>query len=144
MGAPHWKMDARASIVGLTFGADKNHIARAALESVAFQIKDVISAMEKDSGISLSEIKLDGGMTSNRFLMQLIADLLGVKTATIGLEEVSALGAAFMAGLKIGIFESIDDLVALHRSHRVFEPVGGAERIHEDYRTWQAMIARHC
>ena len=144
MGAPHWKMDAKAAIVGLTFGSSKNHIIRAALESVAFQIKDVILAMEKDSGISLSEIKLDGGMTSNRFLMQLIADLLGVKTVTIGLEEVSALGAAYMAGLEIGVFESIDDLITLHHNHRVFEPVIGAERIHEDYRTWQAMIHKHC
>jgi glycerol kinase len=144
MGAPHWKMDARAAIVGLTFGSNKNHVVRAALESVAFQIKDVIVAMEKDSGISLSELKVDGGMTANSFLMQLIADLLGVKAVNIGLEEVSALGAAYMAGLGVGEFKSINDLAALHYSQKVFEPSEAAEQIQENHDAWQAMIAKHC
>jgi glycerol kinase len=144
MGAPHWKMDARAAIVGLTFGSNKNHVVRAALESVAFQIKDVIVAMEKDSGISLSELKVDGGMTANSFLMQLIADLLGVKAVNIGLEEVSALGAAYMAGLGVGEFKSINDLSALHYSQKVFEPSEATEQIQENYVAWQAMIAKHC
>ena len=144
MGAPHWQMDARASIVGLTFGSNKNHVVRAALESVAFQIKDVIVAMEKDSGVSLSEFKVDGGMTGNSFLMQLIADLLGVKAVNIGLEEVSALGAAYMAGLGVGEFKSINDLAALHYSQKVFEPSEAAGQVQEYYDAWQAMIAKHC
>jgi glycerol kinase len=144
MGAPHWKMDARASIVGLTFGSNKNHVVRAALESVAFQVKDVIVAMEKDSGISLSELKVDGGMTGNSFLMQLIADLLGVKAVNIGLEEISALGAAYMAGLGVGEFKSINDLASLHYSQKVFEPSEATGQIQEDYDAWQAMIAKHC
>ncbi len=86
-GRPHWKMDARAVIVGLTFGAKKNHIAWAALESAAFQIKDVIQAMQQDSGAPLSELKVDGGMTGNRLLMQLTADLLEVRVVASGLEE---------------------------------------------------------
>jgi glycerol kinase len=144
MGAPHWKMDARASIVGLTFGANKNHVVRAALESVAFQVKDVIVAMQKDSGVSLSELKVDGGMTANGFLMQLIADLLGVKAVNIGLEEVSAMGAAYMAGLGIGEFKSINDLAARHYRQKVYEPSQAAEQIQESYDVWQAMIAKHC
>lgn len=143
MGAPHWKMDATASIVGLTFGTDKNHVTRAALESVAFQIKDAITAMEKDSGTPLLELKLDGGMTSNRMLMQSIADLLGVRTVTMGMEEVSALGAAYMAGLKVGIFDSIDSLKSLQRTQTVFEPREGTQ-IRADYEVWRRMVAKHC
>ncbi|SHO42806.1 FGGY family carbohydrate kinase [Desulfopila aestuarii] len=144
MGAPHWKMDARASIVGLTFGADKNHIIRAALESVAYQVKDVISSMEKDSGIILSELKVDGGMSSNRWLMQMIADLLGVKVVTIGIEEVSALGAAYMAGLEIGIFKDIEKLTSLHDTIDSFNPNPEAAEIVASYNTWRSMINKHC
>jgi glycerol kinase len=144
MGAPHWKMDARASIVGLTFGSNQNHVVRAALESVAFQVKDVIVAMEKDSGVSLSELKVDGGMTGNSFLMQLIADLLSVKTVHIGLQEVSALGAAYMAGLEVGEYKSINDLASLDFGQKAFEPGEETEQIQEYYDAWQAMIARHC
>ena len=106
--------------------------------------KDVIVAMEKDSGVSLSEFKVDGGMTGNSFLMQLIADLLGVKAVNIGLEEVSALGAAYMAGSGVGEFKSINDLASLHYSQKVFEPSEAAGQIQEGYDAWQAMIAKHC
>lgn len=142
LGAPHWKMGATASIVGLTLGSNKNHVARAALESVAYQIKDVIAAMEKDGGAPLSELKLDGGMTRNRFLMQLIADLLGVRIATIGLEEASALGAAYMAGLKAGVFKDIEALGALHAEKEVFEP-GAGKQVRRDYEIWRSMIIKH-
>jgi glycerol kinase len=144
MGAPHWKMDARAAIVGLTFGSNKNHVVRAALESVAFQIKDVIVAMEKDSGVSLSELKVDGGMTANSFLMQRIADLLRVKTVHIGLQEVSALGTAYMAGLEVGEYKSINDLAALNFGQKAFEPGEETEQIQANYNAWQAMIDKHC
>ena len=144
MGAPHWKMDARASIVGLTFGVDKKHIIRAALESVAYQIKDVISSMEKDSGITLSELKIDGGMTGNHWLMQIIADLLGVRVTTIGLEEVSALGAAYMAGLEAGIFKDIDALSKLHATTQYFDPNPKSDGFLESYAVWKAMVNKHC
>jgi glycerol kinase len=144
MGAPHWKMDARAAIVGLTFGANKDHIARAALESVAFQIKDVIEAMQQDSGTPLSELKVDGGMTGNRLLMQLIADLLGVRVVASGLEEVSALGAAYMAGLGIGALDSLADLVPPPGTQAVFDPSETTGRLEEDHRVWRQMIAKHC
>jgi glycerol kinase len=144
MGAPHWKMDARAAIVGLTFGANRNHIVRAALESVAFQIKDVIEAMQQDSGTPLSELKVDGGMTGNRFLMQLMADLLGVSVVAGRLEEVSALGAAYMAALGSKMVESLADLTDLPRDQIVFEPSGSADRIQADYEIWQQMVDKHC
>jgi glycerol kinase len=144
MGAPHWKMDAKAAIVGLTFGSSKDHIVRAALESVAFQIKDVIAAMQQDSGTPLAELKVDGGMTGNRFLMQLMADLLGVSVVSSGLEEVSALGAAYMAALGSGALDGLADLAALPRDQITFEPSESAGRIHEDYETWRQMIAKHC
>jgi glycerol kinase len=144
MGAPHWKMDARAAIVGLTFGANRNHIARAALESVAFQIKDVIEAMGQDSGTALSELKVDGGMTGNRLLMQLVADLLDVRVVASGLEEVSALGAAYMAGLGIGVFDSLAELAPPPGTQASFDPSGASGRFEEHYRVWRQMIAKHC
>lgn len=144
MGAPYWKMDARASIVGLTFGVDKKHIVRAALESVGYQIKDVISSMEKDSGITLSELKVDGGMTGNHWLMQMIADLLGVRVTTIGLEEVSALGAAYMAGLERGIFSDIGELSELHATTHSFDPSPESGRFLESYAVWKSMVNKHC
>ena len=144
LGAPHWKMNARASLVGLTLGSNKNHVARAALESVAFQIKDVIGAMEEDSGVPLTSLKLDGGMTSNGFLMQLVTDLLGVKTVTMGMEEVSALGAAYMAGLEIGMFAGLDSLPSFQERATEYLPGDAADQIHEDYATWRSMIAKHC
>jgi glycerol kinase len=144
MGAPHWKMDARAAIVGLTFGANRNHIARAALESMAFQIKDVIQAMQQDSSTPLSELKVDGGMTGNRFLMQLIADLLGVSVVAGGIEEVSALGAAYMSALGSQMIPNLVDLTDLPRDQITFEPSGSPDRIQADYEIWQQMVQKHC
>ncbi|THB66189.1 MAG: glycerol kinase GlpK [Desulfovibrio sp.] len=144
MGAPHWKMDAKASLVGLTLGSDKNHVARAALESVAFQIKDVIMAMEEDSGVPLLELKLDGGMTSNKFLMEMITDLLGVPTVTMGMEEVSALGAAYLAGLESGMFAGLDALPSFQARATTYVPSSAAEHIRENHATWREMIHKHC
>lgn len=144
MGAPYWKMEATASIVGLTFNCDRDHIIRAALESVAYQIKDVISAMEKDSGIALSELKVDGGMSANKWLIQMIADLLNVRVTTIGLEEVSALGAAYMAGLESGIFRNLDEIASLHATTKSFNPNPQSEGLMERYILWKSMVQKHC
>lgn len=107
LGAPHWNMNRKASIVGLTFNANKNHIVRAALESIAYQIKDVIVAMEEDTKIELKELKVDGGISSNNFVMQFLADLLQKDVVNMGTQDVSALGAAYLAGLKTMSFENI-------------------------------------
>ncbi len=122
LGAPHWLMDLRAAIVGLTFGCDRNHIVRAALESIPYQIKDVIAAMEQDSGIPLQQLRVDGGISANRFVMQFLADLLQTQVVNIGMQDVSALGAAYMAGLQQGVFTDIDHLAKLNIEKTTVHP----------------------
>ena len=94
LGAPHWEMNRKASITGLTFDCNKNHVVRAALESIPYQIKDVIVAMEQDAGVELQELMVDGGITANKFVLQFLSDLLERKISNIGMADVSALGAA--------------------------------------------------
>ncbi|HSV27857.1 MAG TPA: glycerol kinase GlpK [Sedimentisphaerales bacterium] len=142
MGAPHWKMDARAAIAGLTFGSTKEHIVRAALESIACQIKDVIAAMEEDSGLELAQLNVDGGMTGNRFVVQMIADLLDCTVANIGMEEVSALGAAYMAGLKSGIWQDIDHLPSQEVSTSFLSGSPGEAAATEAYARWQKTLRK--
>jgi glycerol kinase len=128
LGAPHWQMDLKAAILGLTFGSDKNHIVRAALESIPYQIKDVIGAMERDSGIRLQQLRADGGITANRFVMQFLADLLQTDVISIEIPDVSALGAAYMAGLQQGICDSLDQLAKLHVARQSFTPGPAPDR----------------
>ena len=140
LGAPHWKMDAKAAILGLTLGCDKNHLVRAALESIPFQIKDVIAAMEQDSGITLQELKADGGIAANRFVMQFLADLLNANIVNIGMEEVSALGAAYLAGLRHGIFKDIDQLVSLNIGGKQFSPNTDVRDAQASYEGWKKAV----
>jgi glycerol kinase len=140
LGAPHWKMDARAAIVGLTLGCDKNHVVRAALESIPYQIKDVVVAMEQDSGIKLEELKVDGGITANHFVMQFLADLLRVNVVNIGMEEVSALGAAYLAGLQQGIFHDIGQLENLNVGRKQFSPNTDAKNVRASYDGWKKAV----
>lgn len=143
LGAPHWKMAARGALLGLTFGADRRHIARAALESVGYQIKDVIAAMERDSAIPLGELKVDGGITSNAFVLQFVADLLGVRVTCTGIEDVSGLGAAYMAGLGCGFFDGLGALNRLRAAPRVCTVGAGAAGARRGYAAWQDYVARH-
>lgn len=140
LGAPHWKMDARAAILGLTFGCDKNHVVRAALESIGYQIKDVIAAMEQDSGIKLEELKVDGGITANQFVMQFLADLLATRVVNIGIEEVSALGAAYLAGLQHGIFQDVDQLKSLSIDRKQLCPNADVKDTHASYEGWKRAV----
>ena len=140
LGAPHWKMDTRAAILGLTFGCDKNHLVRAALESIPYQIKDVIVAMEQDSGTGLRELKVDGGITANHFVMQFLADLLRVNVVNIGLQEVSALGAAYLAGLQEGIFRHIGQLKNLNIGKKQFSPSPNIEKVDAFYEGWKRAV----
>jgi glycerol kinase len=137
LGAPHWKMDVRAAVLGLTFGSDKNHIARAALESIPYQIKDVIVAMEKDSGIRLQQLKTDGGITANSFVMQCLADLLETDVVNIGIPDVSALGAACLAGLQSGVFNDIAQLARLDMDRRTYSSGPDAQRTRAGYEGWK-------
>ncbi len=140
LGAPHWKMDFTGTIAGLTFGATKNHIARAALESIPYQIKDVITAMEQDCGIPLTELKVDGGITANTFVMNFLTNLLGVTVVNIGIAEVSALGAAFMAGLESGVYRDLEHLQSLYTTVNSYAPGADADNVHEQYQQWQRHI----
>jgi glycerol kinase len=120
LGAPWWRMDLRAAILGLTFSSTKNHIVRAALESIPYQIAEVIAAMEADSLVKLTELKVDGGLTENGFVMQFLADLLPAAVVCNGVEDVSALGAAGLAGLEAGLYPDLEALARFTNAPRRF------------------------
>jgi glycerol kinase len=122
LGAPHWDAHARGAIVGLTRGTTAAHVARAALESIAFQSTDVLIAMQRDAGIELGELRVDGGAAANELLMQFQADLLGVPLARPRVLETTALGAAYLAGLATGVWRSVDEIALQWRRDRLFEP----------------------
>ena len=140
LGAPHWKMNAKAAILGLTFGCNKNHIVRAALESIPFQIKDVIAAMETDSGLRLKELNVDGGITANQFVMQCLTDVLNTRVVNIGFEDVTSLGAAYLAGLECGIFESLEHLQTLNTNTKEFSPGEDREKVYGFYQEWEKAL----
>ncbi|UCD51059.1 MAG: glycerol kinase GlpK [Phycisphaerales bacterium] len=140
LGAPHWKMDLRAAILGLTFGCDKNHVVRAALESIPYQIKDVVDAMDTDSGVTLQQLKVDGGLTTNHFVMQFLADLLGTEVVNVGIPDVSALGAACLAGLQRGIFGDLDRLEQLNVDQQTYCPGAGMPTAQRDYEGWKRIV----
>ncbi len=122
LGAPHWDQYARGAILGLTRGSKAAHIARAALESMAYQTVDVIRAMEADSGLTLSQLRVDGGATVNNLLMQFQSDLLGVPTIRPKVFETTALGAAYLAGLAVGFWSNTDEIAEQWQADQMFEP----------------------
>lgn len=122
LGAPHWDPYARGLIVGLTRGTTSGHLARAALESIAYQVADLLDAVQRDSKIELRELRVDGGASTNDALMQFQADLLGVPVVRPAVTETTALGAAYLAGLAVGFWSSCDEVVAQWRAERRFEP----------------------
>ena len=137
LGSPHWDPYARGTIVGLTRGAGAAHIARAALESIAYQTADVLHAMESDAGIKLAELRVDGGATQNNFLMQFQADLLGVRVVRPKVFETTALGAAYLAGLGAGYWKDAAEISAQRQTERVFDPAmerAEAARLMEEWR----------
>lgn len=122
LGTPYWDDEARGAIFGLTRGSGKYHIARAALESIAYQSKDVIETMKEEAGLELTSLRVDGGASANSLLMQFQADILGAEVALPTYREVTALGAAYLAGLKTGFFESIEEIRSLNPIEKVYEP----------------------
>ncbi|MBI2730978.1 MAG: glycerol kinase GlpK [Sphingobacteriales bacterium] len=122
LGAPYWNQDARGTIVGLTRGSNASHIARAALESICFQTMDVLKAMEKDSGISIKELRVDGGATANNLLMQFQSDILNTKVLRPKVTETTALGTAYLAGLAVGYWKSIEDIQEQWQIDKNFAP----------------------
>ena len=142
LGAPRWDMYARGAIVGLTRGSTKAHIARAALEGIAYQVKDLLDAMESDAGENLSVLRVDGGASVNNFLLQFQSDMLRKPIDRPQMVETTAFGAAFLAGLATGVWSSVDEIKKLRKSDRIFEPVmdeSDAEKLHA---TWLRAVER--
>jgi glycerol kinase len=136
LGAPHWDPYARGTIVGITRGTGRAHLARAALESICYQSLDVIRAMERDSGIKLKEIRVDGGAVGNKFLMQFQADILGVPVVVPSVTETTSLGAAYLAGLAVGFWSGQDELSAHWKQECRYEPQmseADRNRLHEQW-----------
>ncbi len=142
LSAPYWDQYARGAILGLTRGANRNHIVRATLESIAYQIRDVISCMEQDSGIPNKELKVDGGVCNNNFVMQFQADLLGVPVIRPKIVESTARGAAFLAGLATGFWESQSQLLDTFEMERRFEPALEECKRNQLYAGWQKAVER--
>ena len=142
LGAPHWDPYARGAMFGLTRGSGITHIARAALESIAFQSADVLTAMEKDAGLKLTELRVDGGATANNLLMQIQADLLGVPVVRPKVLETTALGAAYLAGLAVGFWQDAGDIQRNWQVDRVFEPTLSRDRAAEMMAGWAKAVER--
>jgi glycerol kinase len=140
LGAPHWNQDARGTIVGLTRGSTASHIARAALESIAYQTMDVLKAMEADSGISIKELRVDGGATANDLLMQFQSDILNTKVLRPKITETTALGAAYLAGLAVGYWSSIDDIQQQWQIDKTFVPSMEESKRNELTAGWQKAV----
>jgi len=142
LGAPHWDPYARGTLVGLTRGTTAAHIARAALESIAYQVADLLEAAQADSGVSLLELRVDGGAAMNNLLMQFQADLLGVPVVRPAVTETTALGGAYLAGLAVGFWQSPEAIVGQWRVERRFEPQMSRTRAHTLRERWRAALER--
>lgn len=142
LGAPHWDMYARGAIFGLTRGANKNHIIRAALESIAYQTKDLIDAMAEDIGDKLNGIKVDGGASRNKFLMQFQADILGTNVIRPIISETTALGAAYLAGIAVGFWKDKEEVKKFWHKSDEFEPKLDSETVKKYYNGWQKAVKR--
>jgi glycerol kinase len=140
--APYWRPDARGVIVGLTRFATKGHIARAALESVAFQTREVLDAVNADAGLDLAELRVDGGMAANDALMQFQADILGVPVVRPAVIETTALGAAYVAGLAVGFWKDLDELRENWREDTRWEPQLTAEDREQRLAIWRKAVTR--
>ena len=140
--APYWKDTARGVITGLTRYANKGHIARAVLEATAFQTREVVEAMEADSGIVLDHLRTDGGMVNNNLLMQCQADLLGRRVVRPVMKETTALGAAYAAGLACGFYKSNADLVSIGSVDQTWHPQIEAAERERLFRQWKKAVTR--
>jgi len=142
LGAPHWDMYARGTILGLTRGTSKAHLVRAALESIAYQVCDVVKAMKADSRLRLKEIRVDGGAAANNFLAQFQADMLGVKLSRPRWVETTALGAAYLAGLTVGFWKDRAEIASLRQADRFFLPSAEQQNYRALYRGWRRALNR--
>ncbi|MCK5780540.1 MAG: glycerol kinase GlpK [Psychrilyobacter sp.] len=142
LGSPYWDMYARGCIVGLTRGANRNHIIRATLESIAYQSKDLIEAMQEDSGIKLSSLRVDGGAVANNFLMQFQSDILEADVLRPKVTETTALGAAYLAGLAVGFWDDKKEITERWTLNRKFSPDMSEEKRVKSYKGWKKAVTR--
>ncbi len=140
LGTPYWDSDARGAIFGLTRGTEKEHFIRATLESLAYQTRDVLEAMEQDSGIELQTLRVDGGAVSNNFLMQFQSDILGVEVERSAIAETTALGAAYLAGLAVGFWDSKEEISKRWALDGTFKPKMEEKRKEQLYRGWKMAV----
>ena len=140
LGAPHWNADARGTIVGLTRGVNKYHIIRASLDSIAYQVNDVLSAMESDSQIALSQLRVDGGASANNYLMQTQADLCAVPVVRPGCVETTAMGAAYLAGLAVGYWRNVEEIQKNWALDRTFAPQIDMQQRQQRLENWQRAV----
>jgi glycerol kinase len=140
LGAPYWRSDVRGAMFGLSRGTRKEHVVRAALESMAYQSRDVLAAMEADAGIPLKELRADGGAIANDFMAQFQSDMLGVPVLRPRVTETTALGAAYLAGLAVGFWESRTQIAQLWQMDRCFRPIMDEPTREHLYRGWQHAV----
>ncbi len=142
LGAPYWDMYARGTLVGLTRGTTRAHVVRAALEGIAYQVKDLIDSMEKDAGAPMQILRVDGGASVNRFLMQFQADILRCPIDRPAMVETTALGAAFLAGLHAGVWKDLSDIARIRQSEAVFQPKMDAAQAETYCERWHKAVSR--
>jgi glycerol kinase len=142
LGAPHWDQYARGSISGITRGTTAGHIARAALESIAYQVADLLAATQRDSGTPLRELRVDGGATANNALMQFQSDILGIPVVRPAMTESTALGAAYLAGLSAGVWRDVQHINRLPRKEQRFEPHMARSQAESLRERWNEALAR--
>jgi glycerol kinase len=140
--APYWDMYARGTIVGITRGTTREHIARSAMESIAYQTRDVLEAMEADSGEKAQSLRVDGGATRSDFLMQFQADILGIDVERPVITEMAALGACYLAGLGVGFWKSREEIARQWKIEKVFHPGMDKQRREELYSDWKRAVER--
>ena len=141
LGAPYWRSDVRGAVFGLSRGTSKEHFVRAALESMAYQSRDVLTAMEADAGMALKELRADGGAIANDFMAQFQSDMLGVPVLRPRVQETTALGAAYLAGLAVGFWQSCEEIASLWQVDRRFEPQMRETERDQLYRGWQDAVS---
>jgi glycerol kinase len=142
LGAPHWDQYARGCIFGLTRSTGAGHLARAALESIAFQVADVLDAMQRDAGTPLPELRVDGGAAANETLLQFQADILGIPVVRPAVMETTALGVAYLAGLAVGFWRDADAIAAIPRAEKRFEPDRPRDQSDALRKRWNEALCR--
>ncbi|MBR0401136.1 MAG: glycerol kinase, partial [Lachnospiraceae bacterium] len=140
LGAPYWDQYARGTIVGLTRGVNRYHIIRATLEAIAFQVNDVLTVMEADTGMDLRSLKVDGGACRNNLMMQMQANITDVQVVRPSCVETTAVGAAYLAGLAVGYWKTKEELIRNQQIDRVFDPQIGAEERERKVRGWKRAV----